>query len=117
MSETFLSFYLKANRIHVFVDALREIGQPTNICFMVGENGKTLILKPYPRKDFHSHRVPQDVYRGKKSMEVSSLRLCRIIAQMQCWNADYSYRVPGVILPRQRLCVFHLDQAERIRPM
>ena len=43
MSETFLSFYLKANRIHVFVDALREIGQPTNICFMVGPDGKTQI--------------------------------------------------------------------------
>ena len=83
MTETFLSFYLKANRIHVFVDALREIGCPVNICFMIGENGKTLILKPYPKKDFHSHRVPQDVYRGKKSMEVSSLRLCRIIADMQ----------------------------------
>lgn len=117
MGETFLSFYLKANRIHVFVDALREIGQPTNICFMVDDNGKTLILKPYPRKDFHSHRVPQDVYKGKKSMEVSSLRLCRIMAEMQCWNTSYSYRVPGVILPQQKICIYHLDQAERIRPM
>lgn len=117
MSETFLSFYLKANRIHVFVDALREIGQPTNICFMVGPDGKTLIVKPYPRKDFHSHRVPQDVYKGKKSMEVSSLQLCRIMAEMQCWNTNYSYRVPGVIHPQQKICVYHLDQAERIRPM
>lgn len=116
MTETFLSFYLKANRIHVFVDALREIGCPVNICFMIGENGKTLILKPYPKKDFHSHRVPQDVYRGKKSMEVSSLRLCRIIADMQQWNVNYSYRVPGVIISRQRICVFYLDQAVPIKP-
>lgn len=117
MSETFLSFYLKANRIHVFVDALREIGQPTNICFMVGPAGKTLIVKPYPRKDFHSHRVPQDVYKGKKSVEVSSLQLCRIMAEMQCWNTSCSYRVPGVILPQQKICIYHLDQAERIRTM
>ena len=117
MRETFLSFYLKANRIHVFVDALREIGQPANICFMVGSDGKTLILKPYPKKDFHSHRVPQDVYKGKKSMEVSSLRLCRIMAEMQCWNMRYSYRIPGVIYPQQKICVFHLDHAERIRPI
>lgn len=117
MSETFLSFYLKANRIHVFVDTLRKIGSPTNICFMVGENGKTLILKPYPRKDFHSHRVSQDVYKGKKSMEVSSLQLCRIMAERQCWNTSCSYRVPGVILPQQKICIYHLDQAERIRPM
>ena len=117
MTETFLSFYLKANRIHVFVDALREIGCPVNVCFMIGKNGKTLILKPYPKKDFHSHRVPQDVYRGKKSMEVSSLRLCRIIADMQQWNVNYSYRVPGVIISRQRICVFYLEQAEPIKPI
>lgn len=117
MSETFLSFYLKTNRIHVFVDALKKIGSPANICFMVGEDGKTLILKPYPRKDFYSHRVSQDVYKGKKSMDVSSLRLCRIIAEMQSWNTSYSYRVPGMIYPQQKICVCYLDQAERIRPM
>lgn len=116
MNETHLSFYLKANRIHVFVDALRLIGCPTNICFMIGEDGKTLILKPYPKKDFHSHRVPGDVYRGKKSMEVSSLRLCRIIAQMQQWNNSYSYRVPGGIVQQQNICIFYLDQAEPIKP-
>ena len=38
MNGTYLSFYLKANRIHVFVDALRLIGCTANICFMIGEN-------------------------------------------------------------------------------
>lgn len=69
-----------------------------------------------PKKDFHSHRVPCDVYRGKKRMEVSSLRLCRIIADMHQWNVNYSYRVPGVIISRQRICVFYLDQAVPIKP-
>lgn len=117
MDETFLSFYLKTNRIHVFADALRKIGSPGNISFMVGENGKTLIVRAYPQKDFHSHRVPKDVYRGKKSMEVSSLRLCRIMAEMQYWDTTCSYRVPGVIFPRQGICVYYLDQAECIRSM
>lgn len=102
MSKTHLSFYLKANRIHIFVDVLRLIGSPANICFMIGENGKTLILKPYPKKDFHSHRVSAEVYKGKRSMEISSLRLCRIMAEMQQWNTSYSYRVPGVIMPGSR---------------
>lgn len=117
MSKTHLSFYLKANRIHIFVDALRLIGSPANICFIIGENGKTLILKPYPKKDFHSHRVSAEVYKGKRSMEISSLRLCRIMAEMQQWNTSCSYRVPGVITPRQQICVFYLDQAEPIKPV
>lgn len=117
MSKTHLSFYLKANRIHIFADALRLIGSPANICFMIGENGKTLILKPYPKKDFHSHRVSAEVYKGKRSMEISSLRLCRIMAEMQQWNTSCSYRVPGVIMHRQQICVFYLDQAEPIKPV
>ena len=117
MADTYISFYLRNNRIHIFVDALRGIGSPKYVCFLIADDGKTLILAPYKKKDFHSHRVPQDVYRGKKSMEVSSLQLCRIMAEMQCWNTSCSYRVPGVILPQQKICVYHLDQAERIRPM
>ena len=91
MSKTHLSFYLKANRIHIFVDALRLIGSPANICFMIGENGKTLILKPYPKKDFHSHRVSAEVYKGKRSMEISSLR------QNHGGNAavEYQLLLPG----------------------
>ena len=96
MSKTHLSFYLKANRIHIFVDALRLIGSPANIC---------------------SHRVSAEVYKGKRSMEISSLRLCRIMAEMQQWNTSCSYRVPGVIMPRQQICVFYLDQAEPIKPV
>lgn len=84
---------------------------------MIGENGKTLILKPYPKKDFHSHRVSAEVYKGKRSMEISSLRLCRIMAEMQQWNTSCSYRVSGVIMPRQQICVFYLDQAEPIKPV
>lgn len=35
----------------------------------------------------------------------------------QVTNTSCSYRVPGVILPQQKICIYHLDQAERIRPM
>lgn len=116
MNEVFLSFYLKANRIHVFADSLRVIGSPANICFMLDEKGNTLILRPYPKKDFHSHRVPMDVYRGKKHMEVNSRKLCSMIADMRQWNRTISYRVPGVVLPRQQICVFYLNRARPVKP-
>ena len=32
MADTYISFYLRNNRIHVFVDALRGIGSPKYIC-------------------------------------------------------------------------------------
>lgn len=112
---TYLSFYLRANRIHIFTEALRGIGCPSYICFMLSPTGESLIIKPYPRKDYHSHRVPKEVYLGKKSMEISSMRLCRMIASMQGWNDQYSYRVPGKVLKQQGLVLFQLEQAECIR--
>lgn len=115
MTETFISFYLRANRIHVFVDALREIGCPKYICFYLQKDGHTIAITPYKKKDFRSHRVPPDVYTGTNGMEVSSLKLCRIIAELYHWNPIYSYRVPGHILSDQSAAIFYLHQAEIIK--
>ena len=115
MNETYLSFYLRANRIHVFIDALRGIGCPKFISFMIDETGRSLAMVPYDKKDFYSHRVPFSVYNGGKGMEVSSIRLCRILAREQNWDPEKSYRVPGDIIPKQKIALFYLTEAEEIR--
>ena len=114
MTDTYISFYLRANRAHIFVEALRGIGEPKYICFLIDENGERLVLAPYPKKDFHSHRVPSSVYDGSRSMEVCSLKLCHILAARYKWNLNRSYRVPGCIVPKQKIVVFDLNRAEVI---
>lgn len=114
MVETYISFYLKPHRIHIFVDALRSLGCPRFIRFMISEDGSTLVMQPYTKKDFHSHRVPRGVYDGSRSMELCSLPLCEIIAAMYHWEEDCSYRVPGYIIPKQKIGMFYLRQAELI---
>ncbi len=112
MNETYLSFYLKYNRIHIFIDALREIGSPSRICFMIGENGSSLLMTPYTKRDFKSHLVSDEVYDGVTSMTVYSIKLCKIIAGIHGWDEDLSYRVPGRIYQRQAAVVFNLKEAE-----
>ena len=116
MNETFISFYLRANRVHVFVDSLRGIGCPKYIRFYLQENGHTLAIAPYPKKDFRSHRVPPTVYTGTgvHGMEVCSLKLCQIIARMYQWDSNRSYRVPGFVLQDHTAAIFNLGQAETI---
>lgn len=82
----------------------------------MGADTQTLLLKAYPKNNLQALKVPKDVYRGKKSMEVSSMRHCRIISHMQCWDCSFSYRIPGKIVQRQGLCVFFLRKGERISP-
>lgn len=115
MNETYISFYLRYNRIHVFTNALREIGEPSRICFMIGENGHSLLMVPYKKRDFRSHYVPRDVYNGCDSMEINSMKLCRIIAFIHNWDVRKSYRVPGRIFPDEQLVIFNLDGATNIR--
>ena len=114
MYETFISFYLRANRIHIFVEALRELGKPSRICFMIAENGETLLVTPYGKRDFISHAVSRDVYSGTAAMEVSSYKLCHIIADLHNWNHSKSYRVPGKVFPEKKIAIFDLKKAEII---
>lgn len=117
MQETYISFYLRANRIHIFVDALRGLGSPSRICFMIEESGEALMIAPYEKRDFKSHRVPPDVYNGTGCMEVSSMKLCRIIAGLHHWDLNRSYRVPGRIHEERKAAIFSLRAAEVIRPI
>ncbi len=114
MIQTNISFYLRDNRIHIFVDALRELGSPKYICLLIHENGHSLAVKPYKKKDFFSHRVSPDVYDGTDGMEVCSLKLCQIISKLYNWDPDYSYRVPGFVLKDHSAAIFNLTQAELI---
>ena len=114
VNETYISFYLRSNRIHIFVDALRGIRCPKYICLLMQKDGRTLAIVPYKKKDFRSHRVSQDVYDGTDGMEVCSLKLCQIIANLYNWDPDCSYRVPGYVLSDHSAAIFNLRQAEII---
>ena len=115
MADTYISFYLRNNRIHIFVDALRGIGSPKYVCFMIADDGNTLVMSPYKKKDFHSHRVPQDVYHGIGGFNLTSIRLCQILTVEFGWDSSKSYRIPGRLDEDRRIVVFDLRSASKIR--
>ena len=39
-------------------------------------------------------------------------KLCRILAARYHWDLNHSYRVPGWIVPKQKIVVFDLNRAE-----
>ena len=51
---------------------------------------------------------------GNGGMEVSSMKLCRIIASLYHWDLDRSYRVPGTVYPEKKVAIFRLKEAELI---
>ena len=117
MSNYYISFYLKAYRIHIFVDALRAIGSPKRICFLVDNDMKHLAVIPYSTRDFKSHGVPDDVYNGSTGLEISSFPLCQLLSTKYKWNANQSYRISGKVSNYsmgQKVVVFDLESEESI---
>jgi len=114
MNDICISFYLRANRIHVFAEALRGIGSPRRICFLISADGRSLLMRAHENRDLKSHKVPEEVYQGGRSFAVSSCRLCRILAELHRWDPGYSYRVPGLILRERRAALFLLARASII---
>ena len=114
VQETYISFYLRNNCIHVFVEALRGIGKPSRICFMIEESGETLLILPHDKIDFKSHRVPPGIYNGTRCLELYSMKLCHIIANLHNWDLSRSYRVPGKVFAEKKMAVFRLKEAEII---
>jgi len=112
---TYISFYLQNNRIHIFIDALRGLDSPRFVSFLIDEDGNNLVLIPYNKKDFHSHRVPLSVYQGKKGLDLTSIRLCKTLAKKFSWDINKSYRVPGIIHSRQKIVIFDLQKAMPIK--
>lgn len=114
MNGVHLSFYLKTSRIHIFVEALRLIGCPGRICFLISADGRSLLMRAHETRDLKSHKIPRNVYAGRRSVEISSRKLCGLLADLHGWDLERSYRVSGVLMGDRRSVRFSLAEAEAI---
>ena len=114
MNDPYISFYLRTHRIHIYIETLRAIGCPERVCFMINNDGDQLILSPYTKRDLLSHRVPRGVYHGTDEFEVSSFRLCEIIATLHNLDPNKSYKVLGNTMHKYHMIRFDLKRAVEI---
>ena len=112
---THISFYLNENKIHVFCNAVRAIGVPKFVRFLLNKEGTSMIMEPYDKKEFQSMRVPEAVYGKTGKMDFRSVGFCRLLSYRLGWERTHSYRIPGKVLPKQRLVLFDLTSAVRFK--
>lgn len=106
---TYVSFYLKDGKIHVYADAIRSLGTPDFIRFLLNQDGSSMIMEPYHTKEFQSIRVKKDNISGKLYFRCRPL--CRLLEHTRGWNHLQSYRIPGRLIQNQRIILFDLTQA------
>ena len=115
-NSTYVSFYLRDNTIRIFKSTIRFLGTPEFVQFRVHYDGSSMILEPHSVRTFTTLRVPKNIYNENGSMEVHSKGLCRILANRLGWDVSSSYRIPGKLIPRQKIVVFDLTSATIIPP-
>ena len=113
-TSTYISFYLRSNKIHIFSAALREIGTPRYIRFLVHAEKLQLVMQAYHKKEFISFRVPKEGIFTYGSMEVASKAFCQLVAVRLGWDITKSYRIPGIVYPAQKIVVFDLTKSIEI---
>lgn len=115
---TFISFYLRYNTMHVFYRAVREIGKPAFVKFLISGDDMKMVMQPHDKKEFVSFRVPQAIYHPQyhthKCFQIRSKAFCELLASRLEWDSTRSYRIPGTIYPNQQLVLFDLSAAEQI---
>ena len=111
---TYVSFYLRGNRIRIFRSTIRFLNTPPFIQFRFNDDGSSMIMEPNEVRSFTTLRVPENIYNDNGSMAIGSKALCRILADKLDWDINSSYRVPGRLIPSQGIVVFDLSKAELI---
>ena len=105
------------NITDIKADAVRGIGEPPFVRFLIAKDGKSIVMEPYNRKVFASMRVPPTMYNktGQRArMEIKCVPFCRYLAACLGWDDKSTYRVPGRVLPQQCVVLFDLTKAYSI---
>lgn len=114
MSEkTHMSFYLAHNTFRIFTDAVRRIGCPGHVRFLMNPDDLRMAMESHDKKKLTSFKVPHKLFTDTKgtSMRIHSKRFCHLLAEKMEWDMAKSYRVPGEIFSRQQVVIFDLSQA------
>ena len=109
---TYVSFYLKDGKIHVYADAIRSLGTPDFIRFRLNQDGSSMIMEPYHKKEFQSIRVKKENISGKLYFRCKPL--CSLLEHTRGWDHSQSYRIPGRLIQKQCIVLFDLTQAAAI---
>lgn len=113
-NKTYISFYLKDGVIHIYTDAIRFLGEPNYIRFLVNHNGSSMVMQAYDKKEFQSIRVHKNAERTLLQTRFRSAAMCRLMTYVLGWDKNKSYRVPGKYIHSQKIVVFDMPRAEII---
>lgn len=111
---TYISFYNKTGEIRIFKRAIRAIGKPSFIRFLLHQEKRMLLIEPYEKISFTSFRMPKNFEDDNGRFDVYSKAFTRLISRAMGWDSQRSYRIKGEIDENKKTIIFDLSKAEII---
>lgn len=113
-NNTYISFYLNDSTIRIFKTTVRAIGTPPFLQFLIHPDGQSMVMQPCETRSFTTIRVPKNLYSDTGKTQAYSKGLCRLLANKLNWDIKSSYRIPGRLIPHQKIVIFDLSKATAI---
>ena len=111
---TYLTIHMNPYYIRVFRNALKTIGTPPYVRFLIEPETARMAMTAYDRKSFTSFKVSaRAVLYGNKSdcVKIHSHLLCKALFRQFGWDTTRTYRIPGKMFPEQKVVVYSLSEA------
>jgi len=109
-----ISFYLREAAIRIHRRTLNHINNPLFVEFLFSDDKKAFAVRSCRDKSLRSFRVRVNINSQTDKVEFYSLPLCNLLARLNNWDINSSYRVFGKAFPEQDVAVFNFSSSEVI---
>lgn len=112
--DTYMTIHMNPYYIRVFRNALKAVGMPRYVRFLMEPDSARMAMTAYGRKEFTSFKVPNGaMVHGSKSgcVKIFSHVLCKSIYRQFGWDPTRTYHIPGKLFPEQKTVVYNLSDA------
>lgn len=109
-----ISFYLREAAIRIHRRTLNSINNPSFVEFLINNEQKTFAVRACGKKSLTAFHVRENIDSKTDKVEFYSLPLCLILARLNNWDENGSYRVFGKAYPEQGVVALDFSNSEAI---
>lgn len=112
-----ISIDLKKSRLRIHKASLHLIGDPLYIQLLVNCEARQVAIRSVEPSKFDSaaHKLNPSTMGSDFSFEIySRLFIEKLKMEFDCFHLGSSYRLTGVVIPEEKMCVFPLSSIQPI---
>ena len=112
-NEPGISFSKSEGRINIFKTTLNALRYPSYFRFLFDKDNKKFAVECCDYESAGSHQLPEEI--PKDHYNIKSMDMVRFIYQTCNWDIKMTYRIKGIAVPEQKMVVFDLNEALKVR--